>query len=209
MSKINVVIVEDHEEIRKGYEFLINSSNDFSCTGYTTAETAIENLHYDKPDVILMDVNLPGISGIEATKILKEKIPKIQILMFTIYENNEHVFDALEAGASGYILKQTKPAILLEAIQEIYNGGAPMSSQIAKMVVNSFQKKRIIEGEAELSERENEILRLLTAGYRNKEVAEKLSISLSTVKSHVYNIYQKLHVTSRVEAVNKITGRRK
>src|SRR5436189_5477961 len=103
MSKIKVVIIEDQEEIRKGYEFLINSSNDFSCTGYEMAETAIENLHYDKPEVILMDVNLPGISGIEATRILKEKMPHIQILMFTIYENNENVFDALEAGASGYI----------------------------------------------------------------------------------------------------------
>ena len=209
MPKIKVVIIEDQEEIRKGYEFLINSSDHFSCIGYSAAEKAIENLYFDKPEVILMDVNLPGISGIEATRILKGKMPKIQIMMFTIYENNENVFDALEAGASGYILKQTKPAKLLEAIQEIYDGGAPMSSQIAKMVVNSFQKKNIVDSEAELSDREKEILQLLTAGYRNKEVAEKLSISLSTVKSHVYNIYQKLHVTSRVEAVNKISNRRK
>jgi DNA-binding NarL/FixJ family response regulator len=209
MTKIKVVIIEDQEEIRKGYEFLINSSDNFSCIGYASAETAIENFFFDKPEVVLMDVNLPGISGIEATKILKEKMPRLQILMFTIYENNENVFDALEAGASGYILKQTKPAELLEAILEIHNGGAPMSSQIAKMVVNSFQKKNLTDTEAELSEREHEILMLLTAGFRNKEVGEKLSISLSTVKSHVYSIYQKLHVSSRVEAVNKIIRRRK
>lgn len=209
MEKIKVLIIEDQEEIRKGYEFLINSSDDFSCTGYPSAEAAIENLYFDKPEVVLMDVNLPGISGIEATKILKEKFPQVQIMMFTIYENNENVFDALEAGASGYILKQTKPAQLLEAIREIYDGGAPMSSQVAKMVVNFFQKKHVSDTEVALSERENEILSLLTAGYRNKEVADKLSISLSTVKSHVYNIYQKLHVTSRVEAVNKMTRRRK
>jgi len=209
MAEIKVIIIEDQEEIRKGYEFLINSSDNFSCIGYAEAESAIENLYFDKPEVVLMDVNLPGISGIEATKILKEKFPKLQILMFTIYENNQNVFDALEAGASGYILKQTKPAELLEAILEIHNGGAPMSSQIAKMVVNSFQKKNLADTEAELSEREHEILMLLTAGFRNKEVAEKLSISLSTVKSHVYSIYQKLHVSSRVEAVNKIIRRRK
>ena len=145
MAKIKVVIIEDQEEIRKGYEFLINSSNDFSCVGYATAEAAINNIYFDKP----------------------------------------------------------------EAIQEIYNGGAPMSSQIAKMVVNSFQKNNADHPDTVLSEREIEILNLLTAGFRNKEVAEKLSISLSTVKSHVYNIYQKLHVTSRVEAVNKMTRRRK
>jgi DNA-binding NarL/FixJ family response regulator len=205
MSKIKVVLIEDEEEIRKGYEFLINSSGDFSCTGYKVAEKAIANLHADQPEVVLMDVNLPGMNGIEATKILKEMLPSLQIMMFTIYENNENVFDALSAGASGYILKQTKPEKLLEAIKEVYNGGAPMSSQIAKMVVNTFHRHH--QSESALTEREQEILELLAAGYRNKDVADKLYISLSTVKSHVYAIYQKLHVTSRVEAVNKMNGR--
>ncbi|HKB45871.1 MAG TPA: response regulator transcription factor [Chitinophagaceae bacterium] len=204
MPEIKIIIIEDQEEIRKGYEFLINNSNDFSCIGYANAEDAIDNVFFDKPEIILMDVNLPGISGIEATKLLKEKFPKVHIIIFTVYENNENVFQALEAGASGYILKQTKPAQLIEAIKEVYNGGAPMSSRIAKMVVASFQKKNIVDNEEELTERENEILKLLSAGYRNKEVSEKLFISLSTVKSHVYNIYQKLHVTTRVEALNKI-----
>ena len=209
MSKIKVLIIEDQEEIRSGYQFLINNSDDFSCIGYADAETAIENLERDQPEVVLMDVNLPGITGIEATRILKEKIPKIAILMFTIYENNENVFEALAAGASGYILKQTKPIQLLESIKDVYNGGAPMSSQIAKMLVNSFQKKNVIDTQNELTEREDEILRLLAAGYRNKDVALKFFISLSTVKSHVYNIYQKLHVTSRVDAVNKIGRKEK
>ena len=158
---------------------------------------------------MLMDVNLPGMSGIEATRIVKQKFPGALILMFTVYENNENVFDALEAGASGYVLKQTKPAKLLEAIMDVYNGGAPMSSQVARMVVASFRGKKISSEETELSDREKEVLELLAAGFRNKEVAEKLFINLSTVKSHVYNIYQKLHVTSRVEALNKIQGRKK
>lgn len=209
MLTINILIIEDQEEIRKGYEFLINNSEGFSCVGYSNAETAVANLETIQPEVVLMDVNLPGMNGIEATRIIKEKMPDVRIMMFTIYENNENVFSALEAGASGYILKQTKPAQLIEAIKEIYNGGAPMSSQIAKMVVDTFQKKNIIETETTLTEREEEILRLLASGYRNKDVSEKLFISISTVKSHIYNIYQKLHVTSRVDAVNKIKGRGK
>lgn len=209
MPKIKVLIIEDQEEIRSGYQFLINNSDDFSCIGYANAEDAIANIYTDHPQVVLMDVNLPGMSGIDATRILKERKPDIQIMMFTIYENNENVFDALAAGASGYILKQTKPAQLLEAIRDIYNGGAPMSGQIAKMVVGSFQQKDTTDTLNELTDREEEILHLLSAGYRNKDVADKLFISLSTVKSHVYSIYQKLHVTSRVAAINKIGNRKK
>src|SRR5258706_16119238 len=169
MPEIKIIIIEDQEEIRKGYEFLINNSNDFSCIGYANAEDAIDNVFFDKPEIILMDVNLPGISGIEATKFLKEKFPKVHIIIFTVYENNENVFQALEAGASGYILKQTKPAQLIEAIKEVYNGGAPINTRIAKMVLASFQKKKICYNEEELKERENEILKLLSAGYRNKK----------------------------------------
>jgi DNA-binding NarL/FixJ family response regulator len=209
MMQIKVVIIEDVDEIRNGYQFLINSSEDFCCVAYPNAEDAIHNLLTDKPDVAIMDINLPGMTGIEATRIFKSKMPALQIMMFTIYENNENVFNALEAGASGYILKQTKPTQILEAVKDIYHGGAPMSSQIAKMVVNSFQSRPSTEGKNVLTEREDEVLRLLAAGYRNKDVAEKLFISISTVKTHVYSIYQKLHVTSRVEAVNKLGYRRK
>lgn len=209
MEKIKVLIIEDHDEIRQGYHYLINNSEDFCCVSYASAEEAIAGFDQDAPRVVLMDVNLPGISGIEATKILKQKNPALHVMMFTIYENNENVFDALAAGASGYILKQTKPEKLLEAIRDIYNGGAPMSSQIAKMVVRSFQEKETIAMEYKLTDREEEILHLLSAGYRNQDVADKLFISLSTVKSHLYTIYQKLHVTSRVEAINKITNRKK
>ncbi len=209
MEKIRVLIIEDQDEIRQGYQYLINNSDDFCCISYASAEEAISSFERDAPKVVLMDVNLPGISGIEATKILKQRNPALHVMMFTIYENNENVFDALAAGASGYILKQTKPEKLLEAIRDIYNGGAPMSSQIAKMVVRSFQEKETITTEIALTEREEEILHLLSAGFRNQDVADKLFISLSTVKSHLYTIYQKLHVSSRVEAINKINNRRK
>src|SRR5258706_1382266 len=145
MPEIKIIIIEDQEEIRKGYEFLINNCNDYCCIGYANADDAIDNVFFDKPEIILMDVNLPGISGIEATKLLKEKFPKVHIIIFTVYENNENVFQALEAGASGYILKQTKPAQLIEAIKAVYNGGASLSSPNAKMVVASFQKKNIVD----------------------------------------------------------------
>lgn len=201
---VKVVIIEDEAEIRDGYQFLINNSPEFSCEAYESAEAALPNISYDHPDVILMDVNLPGMTGIEATRILKNMLPDVNIMMFTVYENHENVFSALEAGASGYIVKQSKPEQLLEAIKDVYNGGSPMSSQIARMVVGSFQSKADRNEGNKLSDREDEVLQLLAAGYRNKEVADKLFISLSTVKTHIYSIYQKLHVTSRVEALNKL-----
>jgi DNA-binding NarL/FixJ family response regulator len=208
MSKIKIVIIEDQEVIRKGYEILINESEEFACTGYETAESAIKEIRGINPDIILMDVNLPGMNGIEATRLLKEKHPQLLILMFTVYENNANVFDALEAGASGYILKQSTPAQLLEAIKDLYNGGSPMSSQIARKVVSYFQKKKLsVHKDSELTGREKEVLELLAAGFRNKDAAEKLSVSVSTIKSHIYSIYQKLHVTSRVQMINKINSR--
>jgi DNA-binding NarL/FixJ family response regulator len=209
MSKIKIIIIEDQDEIRKGYEILINQSEEFECTGYETAEAAIKEIRKINPDIILMDVNLPGMNGIEATRLLKEKYPQLLILMFTVYENNTNVFDALEAGASGYILKQSTPAQLLEAIKDLYNGGSPMSSQIARKVVSYFQKKKLfVHKDTELTGREKEVLELLAAGFRNKEAAEKLSVTVSTVKSHIYSIYQKLHVSSRVEMINKINSRK-
>ena len=204
MKNIRVAIIEDQEEIRKGYEFLINSAEGFECIGFETAEAAIESIGKVPVDVVLMDVKLPGMDGITATRFLKEKMPGLLIMMFTIYENNENVFEALAAGASGYLLKQATSDQLLEAIRDLYHGGAPMSSHIARKVVSSFRQKDDKEGTETLSAREKEVLTLISAGYRNKDVAEKLFISISTVKSHIYSIYQKLHVNSRIEAVNKM-----
>jgi len=204
MKNIRVAIIEDQEEIRKGYEFLINSADGFECIGFETAEAAIESIGKIPVDVVLMDVKLPGMDGITATRLLKEKIPGLLIMMFTIYENNENVFEALAAGASGYLLKQATSDQLLEAIRDLYHGGAPMSSHVARKVVSSFRQKDEKEGTETLSAREKEVLTLISAGYRNKDVAEKLFISISTVKSHIYSIYQKLHVNSRIEAVNKM-----
>jgi DNA-binding NarL/FixJ family response regulator len=203
MKKI-VYIIEDDTEIRNGYSFLIDYSQEFTCISFRTAEEALIQINNDKPDFILMDVNLPGMSGIECTQHIKKMHPEILIMMFTVYENNENIFKALEAGASGYILKQSTPAELLDALRQLKAGGAPMSTSIARKVVSSFSKSsNPKENQYNLSEREKEILNLLAGGFRYKDIADKLFISVSTVRSHVFNMYEKLHVHNRTEALNK------
>lgn len=203
MDKQKVFIVEDLEDIRNGYVFLINQSAKFDCTGYSSAEAAINALDNVMPAVILMDVNLPGISGIECTRRIKLKYPQVLIMMFTVYENNENIFNALEAGASGYILKQSTPSDLIEALEDLCRGGSPMSSTIARKVVNSFNRSLEKSQENELSNRELEVLELLAEGHRYKDIGEKLFISISTVRSHIQKIYDKLHVHNRTSALNK------
>src|SRR5688572_622114 len=157
-----------------------------------------------------MDIKLPGMSGIECTGLLKQKYPDIKIMMCTIFEDDEKIFRAIAAGASGYLLKRTEPAILIQSIKELMEGGAPISGRIAQKVLMAFrQTMPKLTVENPLSEREQEVLALLAAGLRNKEVADKLSVSNATVKSHIYNIYQKLHVNSRVEAINKFRSQYK
>lgn len=206
--KIKVMLVEDHEEIRNGINFIINNHPKFVCKPYNNAENAIADVDSYLPDVILMDINLPGINGIEATRIIKNKYPKSLIMMCTVYEDSEKIFGALKAGASGYILKRSAGQTLLEAIQELIDGGAPMSSEIARKVVSSFSGFTPDKNNEDfgLTKRENEILDLLAKGYRNKEIAEELFVSANTIRTHIYNIYEKLHVQSRIEALNK-TGR--
>jgi DNA-binding NarL/FixJ family response regulator len=201
--KKQVYIIEDDPEIRNGYCFLIDYSQEFSCKSFPTAEDALKEIPNSKPELVLMDVNLPGMSGIECTKLIKKSYPEILIMMFTVYENNENVFKALEAGASGYILKQSTPAELLDAIRELSAGGAPMTSSIARKVVSSFSKIPENENEYNLSEREKEVLNLLAGGFRYKDIADKLFISISTVRSHIFSMYEKLHVHNRTEALNK------
>lgn len=205
MMEIKVAIVEDNDGIRESLSILISGSAGFKCiAAFNNSESAIDRIPFLNADVILMDINLPGKSGIECTRVLKEKNSKLLIIMQTVYENSEMIFESLKAGASGYLLKRTPPAKLLEAIEEVYKGGSPMSSQIARMVVESFQSKTKGENNLPLlSDREEEILHHLSRGYRYKEIAEKLFISIDTVRSHVRNIYEKLHVRSRTEAVLK------
>lgn len=202
---INIAIVEDNDGIRESLAILISGSEGFNCAAaFKNAEDTIREIPRLNIDVVLMDINLPGISGIECTRLLKSKNPQLQIIMQTVYENSEMIFESLKAGASGYLLKRTTPAKLLEAIEDVYKGGSPMSSQIARMVVESFQLKPVAEKDLPiLTNREEEILHLLSKGYRYKEIAEKLFISMDTVRSHIRHIYEKLQVRSRTEAVLK------
>ncbi len=205
---IQVAIVEDIREIKEGLELLIDSSEGFRCIKtYSNAEEAIADLPQINPDVVLMDINLPGINGIEAVRTLKPKIPATQFIMSTVYEDDENIFESLKAGASGYLLKKTAPSKILESITEVYNGGSPMSSQIARKVIGSFQQKNSIEDSSLLTQREKEILKLLARGLRYKEIAAELTISIDTVRTHTRHIYEKLQVQSRIEAINKVLGK--
>ena len=211
MTKIKVSIIEDIEDIRQGFYFLINTADEFQCIGsYSNGEEALADLAKNTPDVVIMDIGLPGMSGIECCRQIKIHYPSIQIMICTVFEDDERLFSALSAGASGYILKRTSPSVLLDSIKEIYNGGSPMTSQIARKVVATLQnppkKNNHSEASIHLSGREMEILQFLADGFRNKEIAMKLNLSIHTVKSHIYHIYEKLHVKSRVEAINKITN---
>jgi len=213
MKDISVCIVDDNRDLRNALEEIIDMSEGFKCIGTIgTAQEAISQIPLLKPDVVLMDINLGSEeTGIDCVKALKHKVPATNFMMCTVYEENEKIFQALTAGASGYILKKTAPTQMLEAIRELYLGGAPMSSQIARKVVAAFQNKPAGNGESEslqtLSNREKEILEQLSKGLMYKEIAAELFISPETVRKHVYHIYEKLHVTNRIEAVNKFFGR--
>jgi len=202
---ITVSIVEDDRRVRESLAILINGAENLRCVGtHSSSEEALAEISRKKPDVVLMDINLPGMSGIECVRRLKAEMPRLQILMLTMYEDDEKVFQSLVAGASGYLVKRTSPAELLKAIEEVHSGASPMSGKIARTVVEYFQKLQSTAPQQEyLSRREEEILNLLAKGYRYKEIADALSISFETVRSHLKNIYDKLHVHSRTEAVVK------
>ncbi|HMJ47729.1 MAG TPA: response regulator transcription factor [Ferruginibacter sp.] len=210
--KIPVAIVEDNNDIRLALEQIIESDSDYTLAGScVSGEEALVKLPILNPKVVLMDIGLGGISGIEVVRELKASNPEILFMMCTIYDEDEKIFEALSAGASGYILKKTSPAKLLEGIRELIEGGAPMSSQIARKVVAAFQNKPTATSVGSaldvLSKRENEILEMLSTGLLYKEISDKLMISSETVRKHVYHIYEKLHVSNRIEAVNKFFGR--
>ncbi|HEX6192098.1 MAG TPA: response regulator transcription factor [Chitinophagaceae bacterium] len=212
MKNISVCIVDDNRELRNALEEIISMSDGYRCLGtLPTAEDAIRQIPLLKPDVVLMDINLGSAeSGIDCVRALKPRIPATNFMMCTVYEEDEKIFEALSAGASGYILKKTTPSKMLDAIRELYEGGAPMSSQIARKVVAAFLNKPTASGANDLNSltnREKEILELLSRGMMYKEIALALNLANDTIRKHVYHIYEKLHVTNRVEAVNKFFGR--
>jgi len=208
MSQIKICIVEDLKEVREGISALLAMDERFELlSGYGNAEIAAEELPAWQPDIVIMDINLPGMSGIECIKKVKAACPRTQFIMFTIYEDDEKVFQALAAGASGYLLKKTSLARIVESLIELHEGGSPMSTQIARKVIQSFQKQneRLEDGKL-LSPKEHGVLELLAKGHLYKEISSILNISANTVKQHIHNIYQKLHVKNRTEAINKIYG---
>ena len=204
---IRVAVVEDNNAIREGLKILIDGTMGYSCIGsYVDCETMLKNIQKINPDILLMDLGLPGMSGIEGIKKAKVVLPELIILVLTIYEENDRIFDALCAGASGYLIKKTPPSKLLEAIKDAYEGGAPMSSQIARKVIEFFQTKKTTspnKNEYVLTPREKEILSGLVEGHNFKAIADSLFISIETVRFHFRNIYRKLHVHSQSEAVAK------
>jgi DNA-binding NarL/FixJ family response regulator len=201
--EIKVAIFEDNISLLDSLTMLINGSPGYAvCGRFTNGDIPIDSITTLSPDVVLMDIELPGKSGIELTTVIKQKLPGTRILMQTVFEDDNKVFDALCAGASGYLLKNTTPARILEAIREVYEGGAPMSPSIAQKVVQSFHKKEIPNNNG-LTEREAEVLQHLVMGKSYKMIADAMSISYGTVHSHMKNIYAKLHVNSMSEAVSK------
>ncbi len=206
---ITVCIVEDRKDIRESLKILINEPDDCACIAdFSTGEDALKQIPELQPDVVLMDIDLPGINGIECIRQLKPLCPGVQFMICTIYDEDEKIFEALAAGANSYILKRSDSDTLINSIKDLHNGGSPMSSDIARKIVRQFQKVSSSEKENyHLTEREKEILELLARGLTYQQAADKICISGKTIKKHVYNIYEKLHVSSRTEAVNKYFGR--
>jgi DNA-binding NarL/FixJ family response regulator len=202
---IAVSIVEDDAQVRSSLAELINGSPGYRCVSrHGSAEDALVEIPKVRPDVTLMDINLPGLNGVECVRRLKPQLPKTQIIMLTVYQNTELIFNALAAGATGYMLKQTPPAELLAAIKEVHGGGSPMSSHIARKIVQSFQQPvPDASGDQNLSPREMEVLNLLAKGFFYKEIADQMKVTYATVHTHIRHIYEKLHVRSRTEAVAK------
>lgn len=206
---ITVSVVEDNAGTRQSLVELLTGDTGLKClNSYATGEEALRGIPEDKPNVALVDINLPGISGIECVAKLKSKMPDLRVLMLTTYEEDDLIFNSLRAGASGYMLKDASPEELITAIEQVHAGGAPMSMQIARKVVEHFHKIDKPSSEMErLTKREQELLALLAKGYYYKEIAEQLGITLNTVRTHVHSIYEKLHVQTRTEATARFLGR--
>jgi DNA-binding NarL/FixJ family response regulator len=200
---ISVSIVEDDPEVRSSLARLIDQSPGYRCiSNHPSAEDALQRIPKVNPDVTLMDINLTGLNGVECVRRLKPMLPATQVIMLTVYQNTENIFNALAAGATGYLLKQTPPDELLAAIREVHEGGSPMSSHIARKIVQSFQQPPPVARQGEtLSPREAQVLDLLAKGFLYKEIADSMKVTYATVHTHIRHIYEKLHVRSRTEAV--------
>ena len=205
---VKLSIVEDKVGFRTSLAQMLSNANGYQCLKtYGTAEEALRDIPKHPPDVVLMDINLPGMSGVECVRHLHTTAPQVRVIMLTVYEDTENIYAALKAGASGYLLKRTSPAKLLEAIQDVVDGGAPMSSAIARKVVQSFlDSSPANENYGNLSSREQEVLDMLAKGYLYKEISDQLHLGLGTIKTYIRRIYEKLHVQSRTEAVLKYLG---
>jgi DNA-binding NarL/FixJ family response regulator len=211
IDKIKVAIVEDNEDIRCLVAKLLNDTPEFECNYvFINGGQAIDELPAYDIDVVLMDINLPDISGIECIKQLKPLMPEARFMIFTVYNDDDNVFEAIRSGATGYLLKATSPIRILEAIKELFNGGSPMNSEIARRLVNIFVKEQNQENEhlISLTKREQEILEKMSKGFLYREIASSLIISKETVKKHIHNIYTKLQVKTRTEALNKVYPRK-
>ena len=206
---VTVSIVEDTPGTRNSLIELFRKAADIECLrAYATGEEAVRGIPEERPQVAVVDINLPGISGIECVAQLKRLLPDLHVLMLTTYEESDLIFNSLRAGANGYLLKNMPAEELIQAVKQVQAGGAPMSMQIARKVVAHFHHAKQAPGEmSQLSNRENEILRLLAKGYLYKEIADQLGITMSTVRTHIHSVYEKLHVGSRTEAVVKFLGR--
>jgi DNA-binding NarL/FixJ family response regulator len=217
---ITVSIVEDNEQLRETLARVLNRADGFECVGqHASAEAGLEGIPKERPNAVLMDINLPGMNGVECVRQLKQLLPQTQVVMLTAYEDTENIFSSLAAGASGYLLKRSKSAEILEALRDVQNGGSPMSTHIARKVVQSFQSTArpaatpaapaapASELTEDLSPREQEVLDLLSQGFMYKEISDKLGISFETVRTYIRRIYEKLHVRTRTEAVAKLLRR--
>ncbi len=205
LDEITVCIVEDLDEVRNGLAAIINMTEGFKVLqSFGNAEDALRQLKALDPNIVIMDINLPGMSGIDCIRQAREKSPSIQFIMFTIYENSDMVFQALEAGATGYLLKNSTPSKIVESLRELYQGGSPMNAEIAKKLVVRFQKTPVAQNEYHLTPKEKVVLDLMSKGYLYKEIADELNNTVNTIKQHIRNIYEKLHVQNKAEAINKV-----
>lgn len=207
---ISLAIVDDLPEVREGLKQFISLNPEFNVLNtFSSAEEALHELPKLNPDIVIMDISLPGMNGIDCIRLVKDKSPGTQFMMFTVYENDEKVFEALKAGASGYLLKNTGLVQMIEALKELHNGGSPMSANIARKLVTLFrEKEKDVPEVALLTKREYELLQLLSKGLLYKEISTQLNITMNTVKQHIHNIYEKLHVQNRTEALNKVFGKK-